>query len=74
MRNPYLCLTIVYFLGIGALVGVVCITAMNWSGHSAPEALLSTVSFCFGSLSSFLVKPPIGSKGAGVDAEEGVNP
>lgn len=63
MRNPYLCIMIVCFLGMGAVGGMVGLIVLAYSGKPPPESLVAAVALCFGSLSSFLVSPPRGSIG-----------
>lgn len=63
MRSPWLCLTIVGFMGSGALLGTVGLVWLAANHIEAPQALVAAVSICYGSLSSFLVQPPKGSVG-----------
>ena len=62
-RNPYLCLTIVLFLGtiaIVSLLGIIVLAALN---KEPPSALISVASGSMCSLGTFLVSPPRGSVG-----------
>ncbi len=62
-RNPYLCLTIVCFLGgiaIISLLGIIVLAALN---KEPPSALISVASGSMCSLGTFLVSPPRGSVG-----------
>src|SRR5262249_13111526 len=63
MRNPWLCIIIVAFLGLGSLSGSVGMVLLSVYDKKAPEALVAMTSLCWGSLASFLVQPPRGSVG-----------
>lgn len=65
MRNPWLCLTIVGFIGLGGIIGGVGMVLLAVYGKDIPPALAMLTAATFGSLSSFLVQPPRGSVGTG---------
>lgn len=63
MRNPWLCIVIVSIVGLGALTGTIGLVLLALYKVETPQALVATVSLCYGSLASFLVTPPRGSVG-----------
>lgn len=63
MRNPWLCILIVAFLGLGAVGGTFGLVYLSLNDKDVPGSLVSVMSLCYGSLSSFLVAPPRGSIG-----------
>lgn len=65
MRNPYLCLVIVTFLGLSALAGIAVIGVLAGSGREVPQSIVAVVGGGMGALGSFLVQPPKGSAGLG---------
>ncbi len=69
MRNPYLCLVIVCFIGGAGILGMLGIIACSLWGHEVPQAVVAVVSGAFGSLASFLVQPPRSSMGLGNGGE-----
>jgi hypothetical protein len=62
-RNPFLCITIVYFLGAVSVISLLGIIALAFIGKEPPSALISVASGSMCSLASFLVSPPRGSVG-----------
>lgn len=67
MRNPWLCLTIVLSLAITAFAGVTGTVILAFYGKTVPESLIAATAACYGALSTFLVNPPRGSVGLGVE-------
>jgi len=57
-RNPYLCLTIVWFLGGVSIISLVGIIVLGILGKEPSGALISIASGSMGALGSFLVTPP----------------
>lgn len=68
-RNPWLCVSIVAFLGSGLLVGVGGIVACSLTGRDPHTSLSHIAIGCFGALASFLVAVPRGSVGYGADGK-----
>lgn len=62
-RNPYLCLTIVWFLGVISVVSLLGIIALGFVGKETPSSLVSIASGSLCALTAFLVQPPRHSVG-----------
>ena len=62
-RNPYLCLTIVWFLGVLAVVSLLGIIVLGVLSKDSPSALIAIAAGSMGNLGSFLVSPPRGTVG-----------
>ena len=64
-RNPYICITIVLFMGTVSVLGLVGIFVLALFGKQSPESMITIVAGSVGALSSFLVQVPRGSVGFG---------
>jgi hypothetical protein len=69
-RNPYLCLTIVGFIGVFGAIAIAGMVALCVVGRPIDPSIVGVAIGSLGSLSSFLVSVPRGSMGGGVHSAD----
>lgn len=63
LRNPYLCITIVWLLGVVTMTSLLGIIIINLAGKEPHSSLISLASGGMCGLTAFLVQPPRHSVG-----------
>ena len=62
-RNPWLCVSIVFIIGLMGLTSDIGILWLSMLGKDPPQSLVAIGSGAMGALASFLVSVPRGSVG-----------